>query len=293
MDKKKYKLKGHESFMIRDGWLTKGMRAVSEDNHLFKNKAGADVLGVGTNMAKSIRYWMRAAGLVIDSPAKGVMFTPLGRIIYDYDPYLEDIFSLWIIHANIATNYEFATSWNIFFNRINVTSAFTREELFNMLKDAFVEFSGEQDPSERSLRDDCSVLLQMYSAGVGNNIDPEDKNISPFEGFGLVQRVSGKYLKKRPQINQIDPLIILYLFIDKLNEDGSVQIDFISDGENMPGKILNLNRIAVNYFLDDLQTQKYITVNRTAGLDIIYPNRCKSLQKEELIKLHFERNILT
>lgn len=81
--------------------------------------------------------------------------------------------------------------------------------------------------------------------------------------------------------------------IDKLNEEGSVQIDFISEGENMPGKILNLNRIAVNYFLDDLQAKKLITVNRTAGLDIIYPDQCKLLQKEELIKLHFERNTLT
>ena len=290
MEKKSYKLKGHESFMIRDGWLTKGIIAVSKNERLFRNNAGADVLGVGTNMAKSIRYWMKAAKLVSDTPSKGVYLTELGKIIFKYDCYLEDEFSLWIIHSNIATNYELATSWYLFFNNINVTSSFTREELSVMLKDQFIESTGEQDPSERSIKDDCGVLLQMYSSGNEKNLDPEDKNISPFESLGLVQRVSGKYIKKRPQIDQIDSFAILYLIIDKLNTDGSMQIDYISDGENMPGKILNLNRIAVNYFLDDLQRKKYITVNRTAGLDIIYPNQSKEFQKEDLLRLYFERN---
>ena len=35
MEKKKYKLKGHESFIIRDGWLTKGITAVERDPKLF------------------------------------------------------------------------------------------------------------------------------------------------------------------------------------------------------------------------------------------------------------------
>lgn len=287
---KKYKLKGHESFIIRDGWLTKGMKAVSSDNRYYKINSGADVLGVGTNMAKSIRYWMKAAGLVTDTSQKGINFTELGKIIYEYDPYLEDIFSLWIIHANIAANYELATSWNLFFNDINVTSAFTREEMIGMIKDAFIESTGEQEPSERSLRDDCSAILQMYANNETKMADPEDKNISPFEEFGLIQKSSGKYTKKRPMIDQIDPMVVLYLIVDKLNRNESIQIDDITDGRDMPGKILNLNRIAVNYFLDDLQNKKYITVNRTAGLDIVYPNNCRELNKEEIVKKHFERN---
>ena len=287
---RKYKLKGHESFVIRDGWLTKGMKAVASDNRYYKINSGADVLGVGTNMAKSIRYWLKAAELVTDTASKGINFTELGRIIYKYDPYLEDRFSLWIIHANIAANYELATSWNLFFNDINVTSAFTRDELFVMVKEAFIASTGEQEPSDRSLRDDCSAILQMYANNETKMVDPEDKNISPFEEFGLIQKNSGKYTKKRPFLDQIDPLVVLYLIVDRLNKDKSVQIDELTDGRDMPGRILNLNRIAVNSFLDDLQNKKYITVNRTAGLDIIYPDSCMELTKEEIVKTYFERN---
>ena len=63
MTKRRYKLKGHESFILRDGWLTKGLRAVANDARVFSNNSGADALGVGTNMAKAIRYWMKTAKL--------------------------------------------------------------------------------------------------------------------------------------------------------------------------------------------------------------------------------------
>ena len=55
MRSKEYRLKGHESFILRDGWLTKGLRAVFQDSKVFSKFSGADALGVGTNMAKAIR----------------------------------------------------------------------------------------------------------------------------------------------------------------------------------------------------------------------------------------------
>lgn len=132
MDKKDYRLKGHESFTLREGWLTKGLNAVHENPRVFSENSGADALGVGTNMAKSIRYWMRTAELTKEHPRDGVTLTEYGNLIFQNDPYFEDIFSLWVIHANIARNFKLATSWNIFFNNIDVTS-FKREELINMM----------------------------------------------------------------------------------------------------------------------------------------------------------------
>ena len=62
----------------------------------------------------------------------------------------------------------------------------------------------------------------------------------------------------------------------------------MTDGLNMPGKILNLNRIMVNDFLDTLQNKGYIIVNRTAGLDIIYPGQCKNFTHMDLLEMHYE-----
>ena len=64
---RKIRLKGHETFILREGWLAKGLKAVSDNPKVFSEYAGADALGVGTNMAKAIRYWLRAGGVTAES----------------------------------------------------------------------------------------------------------------------------------------------------------------------------------------------------------------------------------
>ena len=60
-----YKLQGHEKFPLCEGWMTKGITAAKENNpHIFLEDRGPDILGVGSNMVKSIRYWMQACGML-------------------------------------------------------------------------------------------------------------------------------------------------------------------------------------------------------------------------------------
>lgn len=289
MDIVKYKLKGHESFALRDGWLTKGMRAVAADNRFYTVNSGTDILGVGTNMAKSIRYWLKAVGFTKENPGKGITFTDIGDVVHSCDAYMEDLFTLWIAHCNIATNSELATSWYLFFNYMNLTSAFRREEIQELMKTRFIEHTGVQEPSERSIRDDCAVILSMYCKSGNISDDPEEKKISPFEELGLISKIGNKYKKMRPSREILDELVVLYLMIDKLNDEGSIQIDYLTDGVNMPGKILNLNRIAINDYLDMLQNHGHIVVNRTAGLDIIYPKDCKGKTQYDVVRNYYGR----
>ena len=286
MDKKDYRLKGHESFVIREGWLTKGMKAVHDDSKVFSINSGADALGVGTNMAKSIRYWMRVANLTKENVKEGVVLTELGKTIFENDPYLEDIFSLWVIHTNIVQNFKLATSWNAFFNLIDVTT-FKRDELFTMMRDDIIMLTGDTKLPERSIKDDCAAIIQMYSDSKDSSPDPEDKKRSPFATLGLLREIDNNlYEKCQPAIDQIDPLVILYMIGDTLQEEKAIPIDNIANAENMPGKVLNLNRVAINDYLDRLQNKGYIIVNRTAGLDVIYPDR--NLAGLSVLKDHYK-----
>ena len=286
MDKKDYRLKGHESFVIREGWLTKGMKAVHDDSKVFSINSGADALGVGTNMAKSIRYWMRVANLTKENIKEGIILTELGKTIFENDPYLEDIFSLWVIHTNIVQNFKLATSWNVFFNLIDVTT-FKRDELFTMMRDDIIMLTGDTKLPERSIKDDCAAIIQMYSDSKDSSPDPEDKKRSPFAALGLLREIDNNlYEKCQPAIDQIDPLVILYMIGDTLQEEKAIPIDNIANAENMPGKVLNLNRVAINDYLDRLQNKGYIIVNRTAGLDVIYPDR--NLAGLSVLKDHYK-----
>ena len=62
-EKNKYRFKGHESFILREGWLNKGLFEIEKDAKVFSENYGADELGVGPNMAKSIRYWLKTMNL--------------------------------------------------------------------------------------------------------------------------------------------------------------------------------------------------------------------------------------
>ena len=113
------KFRGHETFTIRKGWLNKGIKNVIAEPGVFVSKENnpMDILGIGANMVKSLRYWLQATNLTTE-PNSGKRYqtlTEIGELIYENDPYFEEIGSLWLVHYSLATNLELATSWYVFF----------------------------------------------------------------------------------------------------------------------------------------------------------------------------------
>ena len=115
--KVKMKLQGHEKFPLREGWINKALMILPNNSDVFTRKDATDLFGIGSNMVKSLRYWMRAFGL---TNATGTELTSVGKLLAKYDPYLEKTFSLWIMHSYISKNIEEATTWFMFFNRCDV-----------------------------------------------------------------------------------------------------------------------------------------------------------------------------
>ena len=60
--KVKIKLQGHEKFALREGWINKALMILPENPDAFTRKDATDLFGIGSNMVKSLRYWMRALG---------------------------------------------------------------------------------------------------------------------------------------------------------------------------------------------------------------------------------------
>ena len=69
------KFRAHETFFIRKGWLSKGMRCVKNKPDVFidRTENPMDVLGIGSNMVKALRYWLQAVGLTTE-PTSGRFF---------------------------------------------------------------------------------------------------------------------------------------------------------------------------------------------------------------------------
>ncbi len=274
MDKKKIRLKGHESFVLREGWISKGLHGVEKDPQIFSEYSGADILGVGTNMGKSIRYWLRAAKLTRDVPKVGVVLTELGKLILKKDPYIEYLFTLFILHANISMNYEQATSWALFFNEFEANEC-TREVMPLLMRQALEKYTGNYDEtfSERSISDDCLAICNMYLENDNKKGKlPEDTGVCPFVELGLLQKTA-KYIKKvAPSHNKLSPVVLYYVILMNMNGRTSLSIDEIATEKKMPGKIFNLSRMDVYGYVEELSRMRLADVNRTAGLDMVYPN---------------------
>lgn len=113
------KFRAHDTFFIRKGWISKGMRYVDKNPEVFisKTENPMDVLGIGANMVKALRYWLQAIG-VTEEPASGrriQVFTPFGKLVFKHDPYIEELGTLYLLHYKLASNVELATSWYYFF----------------------------------------------------------------------------------------------------------------------------------------------------------------------------------
>ena len=115
------KFRAHETFFIRKGWLSKGMRYVSIKPDVFTDKDDnpMDVLGIGANMVKSLRYWLQAVGLTKEPKTgkKNQSLTPFGDIVFEKDPYTEELGTLYLLHYKLVTDEEMAPSWYYFFNK--------------------------------------------------------------------------------------------------------------------------------------------------------------------------------
>ena len=73
-NKIKLRLQGHEKFALREGWLNKGLIIVNDNPGIFQSDDAPDVFGIGNNMVKSVRYWLKAFGLIVEAPGRGELF---------------------------------------------------------------------------------------------------------------------------------------------------------------------------------------------------------------------------
>lgn len=102
-----FRYSGHESFACRYPWLPKAVAALQRDPHALEDDDDAMVaLGVGKNMVRSIRFWIRAFG-VIEPAGVGYRLTPFGDGVFGaggLDPYLEDPRTLWLLHWHVSSH---------------------------------------------------------------------------------------------------------------------------------------------------------------------------------------------
>jgi len=270
------RFRAHDTFFIRKGWLYKGMKNVVRDKTVFMGDNGnpMDILGIGANMVKSLRYWLQAVGLTAE-PLLGKKYqtlTPFGEIVYENDRYIEEIGTLWLLHYKLATNEVDATAWYYFYNEFK-RNEFNRDDFVKQLNTYIL--LNESEVSERSLDDDFNCIINTYVPRMKSNpgkVHPESNIDCPLGELSLVDIANKKvktYKKSVPKLDSIHPLIVLAVIIDQAKGETQIKISYIQNDKCNAGKVFNLDIITLTNLLNKIELMGYIKVVRTAGLDYI------------------------
>ena len=272
------KFRAHDTFFIRKGWLSKGMRCVKEKPDLFvdKEENPMDILGIGSNMVKALRYWLQAVGLT-EEPSKGKRtqnFTPLGQLIYDRDTYIEELGTLHLLQYRLASQAEEATAWYYFFNEFSI-SEFSREDYVEGLQKYIRMSDEESEVAIRSLNDDFACIVNTYLPRYKSNpgrVSPENNIDCPFGELGLIDILNKRkktYKKSIPAKDTLNPWVILAIIVDNANGKKEIALNDLLNAPRNIGRVFNLDSITMLDTLYKIERLGLIKINRTAGLDVI------------------------
>jgi hypothetical protein len=192
-----YRFSGHETFPCRYAWLPKAFAALKKKPRLFTDEEDAMIsLGVGKNMVRAIRFWVDAT--TVAAPAKGGAYniTEFGDAIFGrggFDPFLEDVRTLWLLHWQLSTNVQQPLfAWYFLLNhwphpdigRHQVLEAFAKEAV-----------RLDRDLSAVTLAQHFDTFLHSYVPTRSRKGEVQEDNLDcPLVELELIQKIGERKL---------------------------------------------------------------------------------------------------
>jgi hypothetical protein len=264
---------GHQTFPFRYAWLPKGVAGVVENPRLFADERALVHLGVGKNMVAAIRHWCEATGMIGQRAQDGCDApTPLGRAIFTeapWDPFLEDIGTLWLLHWQLARFGSRASTWHLAFTRWN-RAMFTRDDLVGWLH-RLASLSRARSSSIASIRRDVDVFLRTYIPRVINARVIEDSFDCPLAELGLIDETdSGIFEFRRSGQDTLPVAVFAYAVLDYWHstapDQSTLSYDRLLFGAGSPGGAFQLSDAGLTHLLEGLPSKCGVVFDESAGM---------------------------
>ncbi len=302
-EKINFSFSGHQAFPFRYTWLKKGVDAVRGKPTIFADDDATITLGVGKNMVRSIHHWCQATRLIegdgVD-PNNRRRFIPtdLGDRIFandGFDPYLEDVATLWLIHWQLATNASRATTWFWAFS-IFGQNEFRRRKFTSELIDWAGKFTRNRI-SENSIKRDVDCFLRTYILSrLTKTAIMEDTFDCPLVELNLISDSPDENTYRFHRGPK--PTLPIEIFAAALSDfwdtsfSGNNTLTFadIAYSEKSPGRTFQLDEDTLAEYLDRLEklTDGALRYDETAGIKQVHRNR--KIDRMELLNQYYGSN---
>ncbi|MCW8930089.1 MAG: DUF4007 family protein [Gammaproteobacteria bacterium] len=288
---------GHETFPLRQLWLSKSYKAVTQyseiaPKNIFTDNDAIVRFGVGKNMVASIRHWAIACNIVkyVDG---GYQSTRLGEMLLNnngLDPYGEHNSTPWLIHwiltgrgKNRAVR---STTWAWLFNYVTQAS-FEKKNIY----DSLIKYikDKEQNISHKSIQTDIDVCFRSYIPKVSKS-SPEDTSEPILADLGLlISDAKNSFCFRRGTKTTLHSGLFAFALLEFWDEYSlginTLSFDSIVHDYGSPGRVFKLDENSIADYIIDLEsiTNGKIIWSDSAGIRQVirkdgYPDKYKLLE---------------
>lgn len=261
---------GHETFPIKYGWIKKSYDAINATGNiaLFNQKNAISIFGVGKNMVTAIKFW--ALQLRIFDKNGNIDIISNKMLADDgFDPWLENISTLWFYHWRLIYSGEL-TTYFWFFNYFNKIE-FNRNSLLSEIE-SMLDSYGYKAPSSSTIKRDIDCFLRNYTPKSTKKDFTEDNIEGPLVELGLISHGANRdnFRINKGNHRSLSPYVFYYALLafweDNYPNSNTLSLRAIMNDPFSPGRIFCLTEEAVLTYVDQCETIKGLSWTETSGL---------------------------
>ena len=293
---KSFSFGSHQSFPLRYGWIEKFCIGIIEKrgyDTFEKEDLRPEILsqkyGLGNNMAKSLRFWLKLCGIINDNPnsKEKPSLTDFGKNTFGpegLDRFLEKKETIWHLHYNIISNKKNMSTWNWFYNFFGKQS-FDRQQLVNEISEA--SSIDNKEFSEINIKRDVDCFVRSYVAPNSSSVySAEDVLECPLTELNLIRKVYGNALNANRGFQERIPNELFLRSIDNLRASlgitaNTITVETLLNSPFSPGTNFLLSREALTEKLENISeiSENSMELDQSSGLAqiIIKDDRYKNI----------------
>ena len=286
---------GHETFPLRHSWISKALPLVAVNPSILYDPEQLMIdMGIGKNMAKSVRHWLETLELVDQGEDKTHTLTKIGSTIFQNgnDLYLEHTSTIWILHYLLACNSEKASSWYYLFNKYP-NRTFTKNRLQESINN-WCDSLNFPKPSANTLKRDILALIGMYSSAT----TVRDKDLQavlacPMRELSIFTTYTedGEQVWKFRQLSYGEVsedvfAFCLSLFLEYEGTPATYSFSELLENERSPARVFRFSENLLAKYLTSfgLRSDHPYVFNTTAGTKQILKSSSKGLNSQFILE---------